>query len=155
MIWNHTTFGLVLSNTVIPLNMLIISSSDGFLLLYMLPGKLINVIKHPKKNNYFIAAFLCSNPFPCIIAYDFIDNFFYSFSLNGLFIKKINLNDFCIKSIEFFPLIGDEYGKYDDILIIQLKNNEINNIMDLDLNNINNYIFLNIPFFELIDYNSI
>ena len=137
------------------LNMLIISSSDGFLLLYMLPGKLINVIKHPKKNNYFIAAFLCSNPFPCIIAYDFIDNFFYSFSLNGLFIKKINLNDFCIKSIEFFPLIGDEYGKYDDVLIIQLKNNEINNIMDLDLNNINNYIFLNIPFFELIDYNSI
>ena len=30
------------------LNMFIISSIDGFLLLYVLPGKLINVIKHPK-----------------------------------------------------------------------------------------------------------
>ncbi len=50
MIWNHTTFGLVLSNTVIPLNMLIISRINVVKKFY---EKLINIAKSLIKFDMF------------------------------------------------------------------------------------------------------
>ena len=138
------------------LNMFIISSIDGFLLLYILPGKLINVIKHPIKNNFFDFCFLSSNPFPNIIAYDKKDKNLYSFSINGFFIKKINLFDFSIfnfdqiDDIKIFPIFDDEKGIYKDVIIIQNNKEENINIQKLKETKEKNTLILNVPFFEKI-----
>ena len=101
------------------LNMFIISSNDGYLYLYILPGKLINVIKHPTKNHFFNYVFLSSNPFPSIIAFDKIDNTFYSYSINGNFIYQkdlfqiINLKD-DNSNINICPIFDMENGIYKD-----------------------------------------
>lgn len=138
------------------LNMFIISSIDGFLLLYILPGKLINVIKHPIKNNFFDFCFLSSNPFPNIIAFDKKDKNLYSFSINGFFIKKINLYDFSIfnfdqiDDIKIFPIFDDEKGIYKDVIIIQNNKEENINIQKLKETKEKNTLILNVPFFEKI-----
>ena len=137
------------------LHMFVISSIDGVLLLYILPGKLINMIKHPIKNIFFDFVFLSSNPFPNIIAFDKQEKNFYSFSLNGFFINKINLSDidnFILNEndkINIIPIFDDENGIYKDFLIVQINENE-----SIDLNIKNNF-FLNVPFFEKIDTNDI
>ena len=72
------------------LNMMCTTSIDGFLNVYILPNKLITTIKNPN-NNFYKCAFLCSNPFPAIVA---IENGTYemsSYSINGFKIKKVKL----------------------------------------------------------------
>ena len=140
------------------LNMFIISSIDGFLLLYVLPGKLINVIKHPKDKSFFNLVFLGSNPFPCIIAFDEQEKYFYSFSINGLFINKICLNDYKHikydedKNIKIYPIFDDENGIYKDFIIVQVNNEEKVNIEEI---NMETALLLNIPFFERIEISDI
>ena len=134
------------------LNMFIISSIDGYLMLYILPGKLINVIKHPLKDHYFNYVLLSSNPFPSIIAFDKIDNTFYSYSINGIFIsqkdiyKLVDLND-DNNNINICPIFDIENGIYKDFLLIQ-----INNISSIDFES---NILINVPFFENIKFNDI
>ena len=140
------------------LNMFIISSIDGFLLLYIIPGKLINIIKHPKENNFFNLAFLGSNPFPCIIAFDQQEKYFYSFSINGFFINKINLNDFKNfkydedENIKIYPIFDDESGLYKDFIIVQITDEEKINLDEIKEENT---LLLNVPFFERIAINDI
>ena len=55
-------------------------------------NKLISIIKHPNKL-YFDKVFLSSNPFPTIIAYEKQNNCFYSYTLSGIFINKMILDE--------------------------------------------------------------
>ena len=72
------------------LNMICTSSKDGFINAYSLPNKLITTIKNPN-NNYFNMVFLCSNPFPSIVAFEQESLNFFSYSINGYKIKQVNL----------------------------------------------------------------
>ena len=72
------------------LNMFCTTSKDGFLCVYMYPNKLITTIKN-ENGNYFSKAFLSSNPFPSIIAFDKKNKELISYSINGFFIKKEKL----------------------------------------------------------------
>ena len=72
------------------LNIICTSSKDGFLNVYSLPNKLITTIKHPN-NNYFDLVFLCSNPFPSIVAFEKETLDFFSYSINGFKIKQVNI----------------------------------------------------------------
>ena len=108
------------------LNMFCTTSKDGFLYLYIYPNKLITALKNPN-NNYFNKAFLSSNPFPSIIAYEENSYEIFSFSINGFKITKISLyslldikkkiNDLNI--ISFFNCKG---GTYKDRLIFVSEN---------------------------------
>ena len=72
------------------LNMICTSSTDGFINAYSLPNKLITTIKNPN-HNYFDMVFLCSNPFPSIVAFEKESLDFFSYSINGYKIKQVNL----------------------------------------------------------------
>ena len=122
------------------LNMFITTSIDGYSYIYSMPNKLLSVIKHPN-NGYFDYILLSSNPFPSIVAYDNINNDFYSFSINGLFIKKINISEFvkdldkmnnCV--INLYPMLDTDGGAHKDLLVIQIEKG--------------NNIVVNLPFFE-------
>ena len=139
------------------LNMFIISSIEGELYLYILPGKLINVIKHPIKNNYFNFSFLSSNPFPSIIAFDLSNNTFYSYSINGNFIYQkdlfqiINLKEEN-NYVHICPIFDKENGIYKDFFLIQNNNKECIEYSDKwD----NSNLLINVPFFEKIEYTDI
>ena len=138
------------------LNMFIISSNDGYLCIYILPGKLINVIKHPINNHHFDYAFLSSNPFPSVIAFDKSNNIFYSYSINGNFIHQkeifhlINLKDDNNNNVHVCPILDGENGIYKDFFLIQ-----INNKLNIDFNGAkwdNSNFLINAPFFEKIEY---
>ena len=73
------------------LNMMCTTSKDGFVNVYIFPNKLLTTLKNPNKDNYFNFAFLCSNPFPSIIAFDQKSLEIFSYSINGFKIKKVNL----------------------------------------------------------------
>ena len=120
--------------------MFITTSIDGYSYIYSMPNKLLSVIKHPN-NGYFDYILLSSNPFPSIVAYDNINNDFYSFSINGLFIKKINISEFvkdldkmnnCV--INLYPMLDTDGGAHKDLLVIQIEKG--------------NNIVVNLPFFE-------
>ena len=81
------------------LNMFASCSLDGLICTYVFPNKLISIIKHPK-NLHFNQVFLSANPFPTIIAYEKNNKCLYSYSLNGMFINKISLEDIDKKSNE-------------------------------------------------------
>ena len=122
------------------LNMFATTSIDGYCCVYSLPNKLLSVIKHPN-NGYFDYILLSSNPFPSIIAFDKIANDFYSYSLGGLFIKKVNLSNIVgdldklkINIINIYPMFDTDGGAHKDLLIINLE--KISNIV------------VNLPFFE-------
>ena len=120
------------------LNMLATTSLDGYSFIYSMPNKLLSVIKHPN-GGYFSFILLSSNPFPSIIAYDKITNDFYSYSINGLFIKKINISEFVknldkINIINLYPLLDTDGGAHKDLLVIQIEKGK--------------NIVLNLPFFE-------
>jgi hypothetical protein len=120
------------------LNMFATTSLDGYSFIYSMPNKLLSVIKHPN-GGYFSFILLSSNPFPSIIAYDKITNDFYSYSINGLFIKKINISEFVknldkINIINLYPLLDTDGGAHKDLLVIQIEKG--------------NNIVLNLPFFE-------
>ena len=73
------------------LNMFVTTSHDGYACIYILPNKLISIIKHPK-NLYYNKVFLSANPFPSIIAYEKENKTFSSYTLSGILINKIELD---------------------------------------------------------------
>jgi hypothetical protein len=104
------------------LNMLATTAKDGFICVYMIPNKLICVIKHPN-NLYFDKVYLSANPFPSIIAYERNNNkIFRSYSLSGILIKEKLLE---IKDDIFISCFFDRFGgAFNDGIIIYNKNNE-------------------------------
>ena len=118
------------------LNMFITTSIDGYSCLYSFPNKLLNVIKHPNEG-YFDYILLGSNPFPFIVAYDKINQEFYSYSINGILITKIKITDLVGKNVDvikIFPIFDTNGGTHKDTLaFIYGKNN----------------ILINLPFFDI------
>ena len=121
------------------LNMFITTSIDGYSCIYSMPNKLVSVIKHPNKG-YFDYILLSSNPFPSIIAFDKINNEFYSYSVNGIFITKVSLSQLVGElnkinnNINIYPFFDTDGGAHKDLLVIQIENG--------------NNILVNLPFFE-------
>ena len=98
------------------LNMFATSSFDGFICVYILPKKLISMIKHPD-SSYYDNVLLSSNPFPSIIAFDKKENILNSYSLSGIMIKSLK---FCEEKEIFqinhaFNLLG---GTFKDIIYL-------------------------------------
>ena len=112
------------------LNMFITTSLDGYSCLYSFPNKLLNVIKNPNKS-FFDYILLGTNPFPFIVAYDKINQEFFSYSLNGVFINKIKISELVQNTdmIEIYPI----FDAHKDILFI---NDGINCVL------------IDLPFFE-------
>ena len=104
------------------LNMFATTAKDGFICVYMIPNKLICVIRHPN-HLYFDKVYLSANPFPSIIAYERnIDNIFRSYSLSGLLIKEEILEtkeDIIINC--FFDYLG---GAFNDGIMIYKNNHD-------------------------------
>ena len=98
------------------LNMFATSTYDGFICLYIIPNKLITMIKNPY-NSYFSKIFLSANPFPSIIAFDKNEKILISYSLSGLFIKKIKLLE-NISDFQIFPLFNVYGGTFKDRIFI-------------------------------------
>ena len=69
------------------LNMFATTAKDGLVCVYIIPYKLISVIKHPN-NLYFDNVYLSANPFPSIITYEEKNKIFRSYSLSGILIKE-------------------------------------------------------------------
>ena len=117
------------------LNMFATCSYDGFACIYILPNKLISIIKHPK-NLYFNNVFLSANPYPTIITYERTGNTFCSYSLSGILINRIELDRNENSNINFY-LHFDVYGGcHKDRIEIELNKPK------------NNKIFLDLPFFD-------
>ena len=72
------------------LNMIATCSFDGIISVYIKPNKLISIIKDPN-GSYFDEVFLCSNPFPCIIAVK-ESRYLISYSISGMIIKTYSLD---------------------------------------------------------------
>ena len=118
------------------LNMFITTSIDGYSCLYSFPNKLLNVIKHPNEG-YFDYILLGANPFPFIFAFDKIHQELYSYSINGILITKIKIEELItkkVKAIKIFPIFDTNGGTHKDSLVF---NYEKNNIL------------INLPFFEI------
>ena len=104
------------------LNMLCTTSKDGYLNVYILPNKLITVVKNPNDNSYFSYGFLCSNPFPAIIAIEEESYDIFSYSINGFKLKKaklitlLELND-TNKNLWITAYFNEEGGNFKDRLI--------------------------------------
>ena len=113
------------------MNLFCTTSKDGLLNLYIFPNKLINSIKNPYEGNFFNKAFLCSNPFPAIIALDEKSFEIFSYSINGFKINRIKLNTLLelkeIKNDLYIAINFNEYGgsqKDRMIFLEHLKNKE-------------------------------
>ena len=103
------------------LNMFATTSYDGYTYVYILPNKLISIIKHPT-NLYFDKVFLSANPFPSIITFENEKKTLSSYSLSGIFINKIELDKNKINKINIllhFDVCG---GCYKDRIEVELKN---------------------------------
>ena len=74
------------------LNMFATISKDGLACIYILPGKLFSIIKHPK-NLPFREIFLSSNPFPTIITFEEKNKIITSYSLSGIIINETKIKD--------------------------------------------------------------
>ena len=97
------------------------TSYDGYTYVYILPNKLISIIKHPT-NLYFDKVFLSANPFPSIITFENEKKTLSSYSLSGIFINKIELDKNKINKINIllhFDVCG---GCYKDRIEVELKN---------------------------------
>ena len=86
------------------------TSYDGFICVYILPNKLITMIKN-QYDYYYDKIFLSANPFPSIIAYK-RGKYLISYSLSGMIIKKYKIiknqtMDFEIKSL--FNMYGGAF----------------------------------------------
>ena len=95
------------------LNMFATISYDGFICIYILPNKLISMIKNPN-NSYYDHILLSSNPFPSIIAFNKKDYSLTSYSINGIMIKtiKIDINNNSEMTIE--PIFNIYGGTFKD-----------------------------------------
>ena len=117
------------------LNMFASTSYDGFICVYILPKKLISMIKHPN-NSYYDNVFLSSNPFPSIIAFDKKENILTSYSLSGIMIKSVKVeskNNLSYKINHVFNLLG---GTFKDRIYLYLDSGECK--------------ILNAPFFDMV-----
>ena len=102
------------------LNMFCTTSKDGYLNVYMYPNKLISSLKN--QNGYFNMAFLSSNPFPSIIAFEEKNYEISSYSINGFLIKKVSvLKLLGLKEkkseLEIYHKFNENGGTYKDRLI--------------------------------------
>ena len=120
------------------LNMFITTSFDGYSCLYSFPNKLLNAIKHPNVNGYFDFILLGANPFPFIVSYDKINQEFYSYSINGIFITKKKIKELIqnqnVNEVIIYPIFDTNGGTHNDLLVINYGKN-------------NNTVF-NLPFFD-------
>ena len=124
------------------LNMFATTSCDSFICVYILPNKLFSIIKHPK-NLFYDKIFLSANPFPTVIGYEKNENILTTFSLSGIIIKRVkidNLEQFIPNEIEIKPIFNIYGGTFKDKLKIMIKTNK--KIINL---------FYTVPFFD-IDY---
>ena len=120
------------------LNMYATTGKDGLVCVYIIPYKLVSVIKHPN-NLYFDNVFLSANPFPAIITYEDKNKIFRSYSLSGILIMEKKLE---IEGKIFINYAFDFYGGCysDGILIYDESHNYIKSfycpfISDMNKNN--------------------
>ena len=104
------------------LNMFCTTSKDGFLCLYIFPNKLLTTIKNPNEK-YFNMAFLSSNPFPSIIAFEEENYEIFSYSINGFPITKKSLFELLdikekIRELGIFTYFNEKGGTYKDRIFI-------------------------------------
>ena len=116
------------------LNMFATASYDGFICVYILPNKLISMIKHPD-NSYFDQVMISSNPFPSIIAFDKKKNNLISYSLSGIIIKNIILKNDEKKDIKIEPIFNIYGGTFKDRINICYNKGNIH--------------ILSVPFFDV------
>ena len=111
------------------LNMFATTSSDGFICVYILPNKLISMIKNPN-NSLYNQIFLSANPFPSIIAWEHKKKFLTSYSLSGIKIKEtfLDIKD-NYKIIPYFNVYGGTFK--DRILITGFKDNKVDIAVDI------------------------
>ena len=129
------------------LNMFATISYDGFICIYILPNKLISMIKCPN-NSYYDHIFLSANPFPSVIAFDEKYKKLVSYSISGLIIKEIILNSVNNSKISIKFSYNEYGGTFNDRLIIQFENKKKGKKDKKEI--IKEY---SIPFFEIIkDY---
>ena len=114
------------------LNMFATTSCDGFICVYMLPNKLITMIKSPN-NSYYDKVLLSSNPFPSIISFNEKNNELTSYSLSGIIINTISISYVGNKELIIEPV----FNKYGGIFIDRIK---------ISYNNKSK--ILNVPFFQ-------
>ena len=104
------------------LNMICSTSKDGYINVYSFPNKLITTIKNPN-NSFFDLVFLCSNPFPALVALEKENMNLYSFTINGFRIKNANI--FSVLELEHneqrelytIPNFNEKGGTFKDRLI--------------------------------------
>ena len=103
------------------LNIFASTSIDGFTCVYILPYKLISIIKHPNRKS-FDKIFISANPFPSIIAYEKENDLLRSYSLSGLLIKEkkitSKINDGNKLQYYVRPLLDLYGGNFQDKLLI-------------------------------------
>ena len=118
------------------LNMFATTSYDSFSCVYIIPNKLISIIKHPNKL-YFDNIYLSSNPFPTIITFEKRTNIMRSYSLSGLLIKEKNINEGedKIENITIVPIFNLLGGARNDRIKVTDQSNKL-------------YKILNLPFFD-------
>ena len=95
------------------LNMFATCSFDGIACIYILPDKLISIIKN-ENHSYFNRIFLSSNPFPSIITFEKKRNMLSSYSLSGLLIKQIIVEEKDNVKIDIFPILNIYGGNIKD-----------------------------------------
>ena len=105
------------------LNMFVTTSHDGYACIYILPNKLISIIKHPK-NLYYNKVFLSANPFPSIIAYEKENKTFSSYTLSGILINKIELDKNKIYEIKIYLHFDVCGGCYKDRIEVELNDSK-------------------------------
>ena len=116
------------------LNMICTTSKDGYINIYSFPNKLITTIKNPH-NSTFDLVFLCSNPFPALIALEKENMWLYSYTINGFKIKDVNLyklleiEENIQKDLYIVSNFNEKGGTFKDRLI--LIENDIVNIVTI------------------------
>ena len=106
------------------------TSYDGFICVYILPNKLITMIKHPE-NLYYNKVFLSSNPFPSIIAFNEKKNILNSYTLSGILINSIKIEGENESVFKIIPLFDSNGGSFKDKLKFECEGG--------------NYIIVNVP----------
>ena len=118
------------------LNMFATCSYDGIICIYVLPYKLISIIKN-ENNTFFDRIFLSSNPFPSIITFEKKRNMLSSYSISGLLIKEIVVEEKIDVKIDIFPILNIYGGNIKDQVKVSICTDQ----------NITNQIY-SLPLFE-------
>ena len=105
------------------LNMFCTSSLDGFAFIYIIPNKLFSIIKN-SNNSYFDRIFLCSNSFPAIITFEKKNNLLCSYSLSGLLIKQIKVENQIDVKVEINPILNIYGGNIKDQVNVCITSNQ-------------------------------